>query len=301
MDDEIYEKYKRAGKIAAEARDYGASLIKTGVSFLHVANEIEAKIKKNGAGIAFPVNISINEIAAHYSPRIDDTLVFKKGDVIKLDVGSHIDGYIADTAITIELGTKNYTDMIKASSEALENVLLNIKADVDLSEVGKIVEDTITAYGFKPIDNLTGHGLQKYDLHSGLSVPNVRNTYSKLKPKQGDVLAIEPFATFSTGSGKIKDGPSSGIYMLINDKIPRTPLAREILEYIIESYNTLPFCSRWLVKEFGTKALLALRQLEQNKNLHQYKQLVETTGSVVAQSEHTILLTQEDEKIVTTK
>ena len=106
MDDAIYEKYKRAGKIAAEARDHGVGLVKAGASFLEVANHIESRMLEKGAGIAFPVNISINEIAAHYSPRHDDILVYKKGDVVKLDVGAHIDGYIADTAVTVCFDSK---------------------------------------------------------------------------------------------------------------------------------------------------------------------------------------------------
>jgi len=115
MDTDVYEKYKRA-------------LIKPGVSFLEVANSVESKIIDNGAGLSFPVNISRNDIAAHYSPRHDDKFVFKKGDVIKLDVGSHIDGYIADTAITVEVETHKYDDMVKASSDALDNAI-NFKLD----------------------------------------------------------------------------------------------------------------------------------------------------------------------------
>ena len=114
MDDAVYEKYKLAGNIAAQARNFGVDLIKPGVSFLDVANSVESKILKSGAGLAFPVNISINEIAAHFSPRHDETLVFKKGDVVKLDVGAHIDGFIADTAVTVEVETHNYDDLIKS-------------------------------------------------------------------------------------------------------------------------------------------------------------------------------------------
>ena len=159
MDETVYNNYKSAGKIAAKARNHGAELIKEGVSFLSVANAVEELIKEHGAGIAFPVNISINEIAAHYSPRHDDKLVFSKGDVVKLDVGAHIDGYIADTAVTIEVGTNNFADMIKASSDALDAAIGIVKADINLSDIGKVVQDTISAAGFKPISNLTGHNL----------------------------------------------------------------------------------------------------------------------------------------------
>ena len=123
MDDDVYEKYRHAGKIAADAREYGIGLIKEGVKFLEVVNKIESKILEKDIGIAFPINISINEIAAHYSPRHDDTSVFKKGDVVKLDVGVHVDGYSADTASTVEVGTNTYEDMIQASRNALDNAI----------------------------------------------------------------------------------------------------------------------------------------------------------------------------------
>ncbi|MCK5113123.1 MAG: type II methionyl aminopeptidase, partial [Thermoplasmatales archaeon] len=207
MDKDVYEKYLSAGKIASEARDFGINLIKTGGKFIEVAEKVESKILDSGAALSFPVNIAINDLAAHYSPRNDDELVFKRGDVVKLDVGSHIDGYIADTAITVEVETHNYKDMIKASSDALDAAINLMKAGINLSEIGKTVEKTITAYGFKPVDNLTGHNLEKYSLHSGLSVPNVSNAFSRSKPKIDDVLAIEPFAT--NGAGHVISGDGS--------------------------------------------------------------------------------------------
>ena len=292
------EKILQAGKIASEVRTYAKTLAKKDAFLVEIANKIEEKIIQLGGKPAFPTNTSINEVAAHYTPSHDDKT--KAHGLLKVDFGVHVDGYISDNAFSVDLENSDENkNLIQATQEALQSAIEIISPGKLTSEVGEGINSTIHQRGFQPIVNLSGHQIEQYNLHAGLSIPNF-NDKSEKKITQG-LYAIEPFATFSTGSGKIKDGPSSGIYMLINDKIPRTPLAREILEYIIESYNTLPFCSRWLVKEFGTKALLALRQLEQNKNLHQYKQLVETTGSVVAQSEHTILLTQEDEKIVTTK
>jgi methionyl aminopeptidase len=209
MDEQVYGKYKLAGKIAAEARDYGLGLIKSDVSYLEVADKIESKILKTGADLSFPVNISVNEIAAHYTPRHDDGSVFKKGDVVKLDVGTHIDGYIADTAATIEIDTNKNGDMIKASNEGLQTAIDFIKPNADLSKLGRAVKETINSHGFEPVDNLTGHSLQKYVLHSGLSVPSVPNPSNRTKPKVGDVIAIEPFAT--NGKGHVISGEGSNI------------------------------------------------------------------------------------------
>src|SRR3989339_707888 len=165
----------------------------------------------------------------------------------------------------------------------------------NLSQIGKKVQDTIESYGFSPIINLSGHSIEKNDLHSGLTIPNTDN--GQQTPIGLGIRAIEPFAT--SGSGKIYEGKLSGIYALTDDKNVRSPIAREILFYIAEEYQTLPFCSRWLVNKFGTKALFGIKELERNGNLHQFEQLIEITHKPVAQSEHTLLI-EKDGTIITT-
>ncbi|MCJ2534120.1 MAG: type II methionyl aminopeptidase [Candidatus Thermoplasmatota archaeon] len=300
MDDDIYEKYRHAGEIAAEARDYGAELIKPGVRFLDVANNVESRIKKRGADLSFPVNISINEIAAHFSPRHDDTLVFKKGEVVKLDVGSHIDGYIADTAVTVEVGSNKYGEMIKASSEALENAINHVKAGVDLSEVGKIVEDTIKSYGYRPIDNLTGHSLQQYELHSGMSVPSVANTSHRVKPKLGDVLAIEPFAT--NGAGHVIAGAGSNIYLCnqsFRSKIIRDNRSKIMFNKISSRFNTLPFAQRWCQNLVSDGFDPILKRLSFLGLIKHYPQLIDAKGGIVTQKEHTVIVEEGGCEVIT--
>ncbi len=291
-------KILKAGKIASQVKEYAKSIVKKDIFLVDIANKIEEKIIELGGKPAFPTNTSINQVAAHYTPSYNDKT--KAYGLIKIDFGVHIDGYISDNAFSIDLeDSKENKNLIKASQEALESAIEKIKIGTTTSEIGKSIQESISKRDFQPIINLSGHEISQYNLHAGLSIPNFNdNSQNKITP---GLYAIEPFVTLSSGSGKVQDKGPSGIYMLINDKIPRTPLAREILEYIIENYNTLPFCSRWLVKEFGTKVLIGLKQLIQNNNLHHYNQLVETTGKVVAQSEHSILITKEGEKIVTTK
>ncbi len=291
------EKILQAGKIAAEVREFAKKIVKKNKPLLEIANEIEKKIIELGGKPAFPTNTSINEVAAHYTPSYNDER--KAHGLLKIDFGVHIDGYISDNAFSVDLDNSiENKNLIQAAQDALESAIKTIKIGKTTSEVGQAIQTAIEEKGFQPIINLSGHEIKQYDLHAGLSIPNFKDNSNKVI--SSGLYAIEPFATLSTGSGKIHDKGPSGIYMLIDDKLPRTPLAREVLEYIIENYNALPFCSRWLVKEFGTKAILALKQLEQNHNIHHYKQLVETTNSVISQAEHTILLT-EDEKIITTK
>lgn len=298
MDNNIYEKYKLAGKIAAKARDYGKELIKPGVSLLYVADKIETKIIDMGAKPAFPVNISINDIAAHYTPSNSDNLVFKKGDVVKLDVGAHVDGCIADTALTLEIGTSRYADMIKSTSEALDLAIDLIKPGIDLGYLGGEIKKIINSYGFKPIDNLTGHSMDIYNLHAGLSVPNVP-TIQRDKPKVGDVIAIEPFAT--DGKGHVISGDGSNIYICnktIRMKFVRRKDYRYAFEKYFKEYKTLPFAQRW-VKNLFKEDEKFLNKLSYLGLIKHYPQLVEEWHGVVAQKEHTVIITEDGCEVTT--
>ena len=299
MNDAVYEKYKLAGKIAAQARNFGVDLIKPGVSFLDVANSVESKILKSGAGIAFPVNISINEIAAHFSPRHDETLVFKKGDVVKLDVGAHVDGFIADTAITVEVETHNYDDLIKSSSDALDAAINLMKSGVNLSDIGKAVESQITSYGFKPVENLSGHSLTRYCLHSGMSIPNVADMFNKTKPKLDDVIAIEPFA--SDGSGHVISGEGSNIYLCsesIKARLVRDNKSKIIFNKIKNKFKTLPFAQRW-AEQTISNSNFALRKLTFLGLLKHFPQLIDSKKGIVSQKEHTVIVKEEGCEVMT--
>ncbi len=287
------EKILKAGKIAAEAKTFARTIVKKNVPLLGIAEKIEAKIVELGGKPAFPVNLSIDNIAAHYTPSHEDETLAH--GLLKVDLGVHIDGWTADTAFSVDLeGSEENKNLILASEKALETAQRMIKEKIQLSELGKAIQESIEHFGFSPIINLSGHEMKEYELHAGITIPNIEDS-RELILKKG-LYAIEPFAT--TGFGKVHDGKPSGIYKLINEKNVRSPIAREILNYIIEEYQTLPFCSRWIVKKFGAKALFGLKQLEDNQNLHHFAQLVEVSGAKVSQTENTILIS--DEKIITT-
>lgn len=300
IDNKTLEKYRLAGRIAAEARDYGSSLIKSGVKLLDVAEKVEKKIKEKGADIAFPVNISINEIAAHYSPRHDDKLVFNKGDVVKLDVGAHVDGFIADTALTIEVETNNYTDMIKAADEGLKTAIDMVKPDINLSELGKAVQETIKGFGFKPIDNLTGHSLSQYVLHSGMSIPSVPDFLNNIKPKIGDVIAIEPFAT--DGTGHVISGHGSNIFLCektLRSRFVRDKRANIWYNKIYKNFGSLPFAQRWADNVFEKNSDMILNRLSFLGMVKHYPQLVEQKKGIVTQKEHTVIITENGCEVTT--
>ncbi len=290
------QKILLAGKIASEVKKYARSFIKKNMLLLEIAEKIETKIIELGGKPAFPVNTSINDVAAHYTPFHDDVSIAK--GLLKVDLGVHVDGYVADTAFSIDLeNSKENQDLIKASEQALENAIKILKEKIKVSEIGKIIEETISSKGFQPVINLSGHQIEHYDLHAGLTIPNIDD--GRLDVLKKGLYAIEPFAT--NGSGKVRDGKSSGIYQLVNLKTPRSSDARKILKYISEEYESLPFCSRWIVKKFGAKALFTMKQLEEFGNLHQYSQLVESGNGIVAQAEHTILIDESGKIEVTTK
>jgi methionyl aminopeptidase len=219
---------------------------------------------------------------------------------VKLDVGAHIDGYIADTAITVELETHVYNTMIQASSEALEKAISILNVEIPLSEVGKIIENTITAYGYKPINNLMGHGLDQYELHSGLSIPNVGAFGGKTKLKDGDVVAIEPFAT--NGAGHVIAGEGSNIYLCnksLKAKFIRDNKTKLILEKIITNYGTLPFSQRWCYNLIPNGGDIALKKLSFLGLMKHYPQLVEAKGGMVTQKEHTVIIKENGCEVIT--
>lgn len=288
------EKILQAGKIASQVRDFIKPQIKKGTPLLEIAEKIEDKIIKLGGKPAFPTNLSIDNIAAHYTPSHNDET--KAHGLLKIDFGVHINGNLADTAFSIDLeNSQENKKLITASEDALEKGIAIAKENIPASEIGKMIEQTIIKENLLPVRNLAGHQIENYELHAGISIPNINDNKNVILEK--GLYAIEPFAT--NGSGKVHDGKLSEIYMVIDSKNVRSPIAREMLNFILEEYQTLPFCSRWLVKQFGTKAMIGLSQLTQNGNLHRFEQLVEIPGSKVAQSEHTILV-EGNEVIVTT-
>ncbi len=290
------ENYKKAGEIAKKIVDYAKEIIKPGMLLSEIAEKIHKKIEELKAVPAFPVNLAINDIAAHYHPSLEDET--KAEGLLKVDIGVHVNGYIADTAFSLDLTPdKKYKELIKASEEALNNVLKKLEKnpDLTLNEIGKIIQETIENKKFSPIINLSGHSLSQHDLHSGITIPNYANG-SKNKLKEG-AYAIEPFAT--TGEGKIYEGGSSNIFRITEPKNPRSSNARKILDYIWKKYKTLPFSLREIQERFPI-ARISLKELEQQGIIKNYPQLIETSHQPVSQAEHTIII-ENDKLEVTTK
>lgn len=286
MNDDILEKIRRAGAISSEARKLGASLIDEGVTLLSVAEEVEAYMLRKGARPAFPTNLSINDQAAHYTPRSDDKLTFKKGDLVKVDVGAHVDGYIGDTAQTVEVRTRNWTNLINASAKALAMAVETVSEGVTVGSISGTIERAIKSEGFLPVTNLTGHGMGCYNLHAGLTIANYDDG-NPTKIKKDMMIAIEPFAT--NGGGEVRNSKPGNIYRILRDREIRDDGARKLFGLIKENFHGLPFCERWCTA-LDPKAPLHLKTLVRHGILYAYPVLTEIKGGMVSQTEHTVVL-----------
>jgi methionyl aminopeptidase len=294
MDKEILDKYIKAGRIAAEVREASKSLLKINAGILDIAESIEKMILEKGAEPAFPVNISINDIAAHYTPMRKDEAKINGTDVVKLDIGVHVDGYVGDTAYTISFNEK-YNKMVEASEAALTEAIKLCKPGALLSNVSAKIEETIKSFGYKPISNLTGHGLDCYDLHAEPQIPNIKFS-SNYKLKEDQVIAIEPFAT--DGSGMIKESEPTLIFRLMQKGPVRNQDARTIMTFA-DKFNGLPFAERWIPVDSLVKIRIAMRELRERGIIYDYPVLKEVKNGVISQAEHTVII--KDEPMVTTK
>jgi len=291
MNDEILENYCEAGRIASRILNLGAQEIRIGGSYLELVESVENRVREADADLAFPLNLSLNEDAAHDTASAGDQRVFAKGDVVKLDLGIHVNGYIADTATTIDLG--NNSLLVHASKEALEAAIRTVRPGATAGDLGAAIQQEIESRGYRPIANLTGHGLDQYVVHRSPTIPNVGITGGVVL-EEGMVFAIEPFAT--TGSGHVGEKTRMEIYSQISNKPVRIPAARTIVEKIRDRKG-LPFARRWL----GERKLdIAIPSLLRAQVLHVYPVLADIPGSLVSQHEHTIIVTS-DGCMVTTR
>jgi methionyl aminopeptidase len=275
-------KLKKAGAIAAQALRIGMDMVAERVKLLDVAEEVESHIRKNGARPAFPCNISLNEVAAHYTPSKNDKTRFDVGDVAKVDVGVHIDGYVGDTAGTVEVGTRSFKTMIEAAVRARDAVMEFISDGCPVNEVGKVVDMTIRQSGFKPIANLTGHEIKPYNLHSGLAIPNIKDT-NTTPVRSGMVLAVEPFAT--NGQGLVRSGKHGNIYKIAKERAVADQELKNFYDIISKDFATFPFCERWCSHP---KAEQLLIKMMRHGLITAYPQLIEAARGCVTQSEHTV-------------
>jgi methionyl aminopeptidase len=283
LDSEQYEKCREAGEILAQVRDEAAERVEVGTGYLEISEWAEDRIRELGGEPAFPVNVSVDEEAAHGAAGPDDDRTIGE-DLVKLDIGVHIDGWLADTAVTVDLAGESA--LTEAAAEALDAALEVVEPGVETGEIGAAIEETIEGYGYNPVVNLTGHGLGHWEQHTTPNIPN-RAVEQSAELAVGDVVAVEPFAT--DGGGKVQEGSQEEIFALEREGSVRDRSARQALDQITEEFRTLPFAARWLDVR---RPKMALRRLQRQDIVHGYPVLKEDEGRMVSQKEHTIIVTE---------
>lgn len=292
-----YEKLKEVGRVSYEALQYAKSIVKIGTKALDVCEKAEEFIRSKGMAPAFPVNLSINERAAHYTATIGDTLQFTDKDVVKVDLGARSDDVLGDCAVTVDLSGK-YSKLIETAEETLQAALSKVKAGAELNSIGKEVERLSKQKGFQPIRNLGGHAIEKEELHAGIFIPNFDNG-DTTKLEEGQVIAVETFVT--TGEGYVTDSDTVQIFQKTGNASLRSPDARKISDSIDKNYKTYPFAIRWLSKEFSSEFGIrkALNELNAFNVLESFPTLVERSRGIVAQAEKEVIVEKDSCTIVT--
>ncbi len=297
MNEQYKQDFLRAGEMAKEVRAFGKALIKKGASYNHVISQIKQKILALGAIPAFPPQIALNDVAAHFLPFPGSDHIFSN-EIIKLDIGVCYRGAIGDCAVTVDLSGKHQA-LIDATEAALLQAEQHIKVGVPLKEIGRIIETTIVSYGFKPVKNLSGHGLGLYKVHTPPTIPNYAD-HSTGVIKPGMTFAIEPFAT--NGRGLIYEGKNPTIFSLLKERPVTSEKARLLLARI-KTFKNLPFAIHDLLD--GEMALIetqmALTELLAAQIIAGYPPLIEEAHGLVAQAENSVLVDNKGQVFISTR
>lgn len=291
------EKLRLSGKISAAAREHGKRLIVPGARLREIAETVEEMIFDLGGKPAFPAQLSRNHIAAHYCSSPDDDSEIQPNDIVKLDLGTQVDGYVTDNATTVDLQGGPNSALVAASAMALDNAIAVMGPGASITEIGARIESTITTFGFKPVYNLTGHGVARYVIHCSPSIPNYPDPKApRLRPNQ--TIACEPFAC--DGRGYIEEEGAAEVFGLVRRPKPKDKIPADVTD-ALDAMEGLPFARRSLLRHLGDRRRVdeALRLLQKLKLLRSYPPLCESKGVRVSQTEHTIFISEDGAEVLT--
>jgi methionyl aminopeptidase len=281
----------KAGGIASRIRNEVSSRVKAGTPIIEICDFVEGTMREMGGVPAFPCNVDVNQVAAHYTSPVEDRSTIPEGSLVKVDIGVHVDGYIADTATTVCLDPR-LEGMVEAAEAGLSAAVSMVRAGVVSTDIGGAIERAIKARGYSPIRNLTGHRMARYVVHAGQSIPNIPEGRGHVL-REGEVYAIEPFSVPPDAAGLVVDGAPSNIYLFRKKRKIRSDAAKRMLKFVQAEYRTMPFASRWVLGRFpGTEGVDAFAELQRTKCVYSYPQLVERSRALVAQAEHTVIVTE---------
>jgi len=296
LDAHALDCYRKAGRIASECREWARENVRPGVTIRSILETVERMIRERGGEPGFPAQSSRNSIAAHYCSSPEDEQQYAENDCVKVDFGVHVDGYVADTAASIDLSKdKRWTPLVEASKSALAAAIATVGDGVPVGEVGGAIERTILKAGFQPVRNLTGHGLGRWKVHTPPQIPNYAERGGGVFRK-GTVFAIEPFAC--NGKGFIKEAGKAEVFMMVRPPMRAKGLDRDVLK-AIESWRGLPIARRYFNTLDRAAVEDTLQKLARQGSLVRYPPLVEEEGVMVAQYEHSLYLSAEGVEILT--
>ena len=296
MDAHALYSFRRAGTIAAEARDWAFAHVEPGARMRDVLEGTESLIRERGGEPGFPAQSSRNAIAAHYCSAPDDETRYEVGDCVKVDIGVHIDGYVADTAATKDLSDDGrWQALIDASAAALEAAIGLAGPGALIPKMGGAIERTIVDAGYEPIRSLTGHGLGRWLVHTKPQIPNVAHR-GAARLHEGMVIAIEPFAT--TGRGTIVEQGQPEVFMLAGQPLETEGIDPDLLESIV-AWNGLPIARRYFQEHADADVSRAFALLARQGVLVLYPPLVVADEAMVAQTEHTLYVGADGVELLT--
>lgn len=282
--------------MAAAAREAGARLIVPGAMLREVSEAVEDEIARRGGGLAFPVQSSRNEIAAHYCASPEDATIYAQGDLAKLDLGVHVDGWVVDTALTVNVGdVPEKRPFVDAARAALEAAIATAGPDVAIRRVSQAIESTLRSYGMRPMQNLCGHGVARWTVHCPPAIPNAADGSSE-RLSLDSVVAVEPFAT--DGEGEVIERGPAEVFRLDPRRATGAVGVPEVVA-AIRRFNGLPFARRQLAPFARESVEQTLRELRAAGHLGAYPPLVEAKRRQVAQAEHTLYVGAEGVEVLT--
>jgi curved DNA binding protein len=302
----VLDKYQAAGKIVNAVLERLIAKATAGANVAEVCEfgdkELEAELakvyakKKMEKGIAFPTCVSANEIAGHYSPLKSESTTLKEGDLVKIDLGVHIDGFIAVAAHTVVVGGQavdgRKADVVLAAYNALQGALRTIKPGNTNYDVTDVIGQVAESYKCQPLEGVLSHELKKHLLDGNNVIINKATFDQKVEEHEfnlNEVFGLDVFV--STGEGKTKETEyRSTIYKRAIERTYTLKLkaSRAFYAEAVDKYPTMAFTLRSFADE--TSAKLGVSEAVKHDLFHAYPVLTEKAGEFIAHFKYTVAI-----------
>ncbi|CAJ0930927.1 unnamed protein product, partial [Mesorhabditis belari] len=291
---EVLANVKEGTEVAALC-DLGDKLLK------EKTDKVYKKEKNIQKGVAMPTCVSVDNCICHFSPlRSDPPVLLKTGNVVKVDLGAHIDGYVATAAHTVVVGASKdnkvdgkKADVIRAAYDAMEIGIRMLRQGTKNMDITEAIDKTASAYGVKPIENMISHSLERNKIDGEKMIiqnpdEKQRSAMEKCTIDKHEVYAID--VLFSTGPGKTKDMDARTTVFKREDTqySLKMKASRVFFHDVVSKFGFMPFTLRAFEDE--VKAKMGVVECERHGLLRPYQVLYEKEEEVVAQFKATVLV-----------